>query len=81
MQVSFPKDVTERINAKADEMRLRPEDVVEFIVETVLGPDISEEIDQDVELQASLERARNDIREGRVFSHDEIVEWHRNHPE
>ena len=84
MQVCFPEDVTARLAAKADEMHLRPEDVVALIIETVFGPSRSEidrEIDHDPELRASLERARADICAGRVFSHEEVMEWHHNHPE
>jgi hypothetical protein len=84
MQVSFPEDVTERLTAKASEMNLPPEEVVKFIVETILGPstlDIDQEIAQDQDLGAALERARADVRAGRVFNHAEVVEWHRRHPE
>jgi predicted transcriptional regulator len=84
MQVSFREEVTERLAAKANELKLRPEEVVEFIVETTLQPSPSEidwEIEQDPELLASLERSRADIQAGRVFSHEEVLEWHRNHRE
>jgi hypothetical protein len=58
--------------------------VVRFIIETVLGPSPSEidrEVEQDVELRGSLQRARADIGAGRVCGDDEVLEWHRNHPE
>jgi predicted transcriptional regulator len=79
MQVSFPEDVTDRLRAKASQMNLAPEEVVRFIVEMVLGPS-PREIEQDYELRAALERAQEDIRAGRVVSHDEVLEWHHNHP-
>lgn len=84
MQVSFPEDVTDRLRAKASEMNLAPEEVVRFIVEMVFGPSPSEtesEIERDYELRAALERAQEDIRAGRVVSHDEVVAWHHDHPE
>jgi predicted transcriptional regulator len=83
MQVSFPEDVTDRLRAKASEMNLAPEEVVRFIVEMVLGPSPSEvdrEIEQDFELRVALERAQEDIRAGHIVSHDEVLEWHHNHP-
>ena len=84
MEVHFPEDVTDRLRDEANRMKLPPEEVVQFIVETVLGPspsEIDQEIEQDPELRASLERAQEDIRAGRVCEHDEVLEWHRNHPE
>jgi predicted transcriptional regulator len=84
MQVSFPEDVTDRLQAAASQMNLPPEEVVRFIIETVLGPtpsEIDREVEQDRELRASLQRARADICAGRVCGHDEVLEWHRNHPE
>lgn len=84
MQVSFPEDVTDRLQARATQMNLPPEEVVQFIIETVLGPSPSEidrEIEQDPELRGSIQRARADISAGRTCDHSEVVEWHRNHPE
>jgi predicted transcriptional regulator len=84
MQVSFPEDVTDRLQATASQMNLPPEEVVRFIIETVLGPtpsEIDHEVEQDLDLRASLQRARADISAGRVCGNDEVLEWHRNHPE
>jgi hypothetical protein len=82
MEVSFPEDVAERLTVKATEMNLRPEQVVTFIVATVLGGnDVEDEVSGDAELAASLRRAQADIAAGRIVSHEEILEWHRNHPE
>jgi predicted transcriptional regulator len=84
MHVSFPEDVTERLTSKASEMNLSPEEVVKFVVETIFGPsplEIDQEIAQDRDLGAALDRARSDVRAGRVFSHAEVLEWHRHHPE
>ena len=84
MQISFREDVTKRLAAAADDLKLRPEQVVQFIVETTLQPSPAEfhrEVEQDSALSASLERARADMQAGRVFSHAEVLEWHRNHPE
>jgi hypothetical protein len=59
------------------------EEVVKFIVETILGPstlDIHQEIAQDQDLGAALERARADVRAGRVFNQAEVLEWHHRNP-
>ena len=67
----------------ANHMDLPPEDVARLIIETVLGPtpsDIDREVEHGHELRASLQRACADINAGRLCSHDEVVEWHRNRP-
>jgi hypothetical protein len=37
------------------------------------------EVEHDPELLASLKPAREDIGARRVFSHDEVLDWHRNY--
>ena len=65
-------------------MNLSPEEVVKFVVETIFGPsplEIDQEVVRDRDLGFALDRSHADIRTGRVFSHAEVVEWHRRHPE
>ncbi len=84
MQLSITDETMRRIVAQAEQQHASPEIIAETALETIFGPtpsEIEQEIDSNHELKAMLEASEQDIRAGRIVSHEEVMEWHHNHPE
>jgi predicted transcriptional regulator len=84
LQISISDETMRRIAEDARRLRVTPELMAQTTLETVYGPsplELAHEIAADPELQGKLERSEQDIQAGRVHSHEEVREWHRNHPE
>jgi predicted transcriptional regulator len=84
LQLSISGETMRRIAEDAQRLQVTPELMAETTLETVYGPpppELAQEIETDLELKAMLERSEQDIEAGRVHSHEEVREWHRNHPE
>jgi predicted transcriptional regulator len=83
-QLSISDETMRRIAEDAKRLQVTPELMAETTLETVYGPpplEIAREIEADPELKAMLERSEQDIHARRVRGHEEVREWHRNHPE
>jgi predicted transcriptional regulator len=82
LQISLPAELLARVEDRAREAASTPEQLIEWLIQAEFrDPDeIERAIESNPQLKAMIEQSEADIREGRILTDEEVMEWEKAHP-
>ncbi len=83
-EIEMPDDIAAELFASTRSRNISPAVYVsELVCQALANEQLGDsgKLENRPDWQSAIQEGREDIRAGRVFAHEEVMEWHKSHPE